>query len=123
MKLLFLLLLTMPLCAQQRISDDEFRKMWAERVKIEAQRSEERRIQLMARLKVTNRPDTVKDLRLAKMNLKKIPKVVYRFKNLKNIDLSNNQITRFPRRLTRKLDSLHTLTASFNPIKKLKFSN
>lgn len=123
MKILFLLLLTLPSWAQERVSDDEFRKMWAERAKIEAQRSEERRTRLMATLKATNQPDTVKDLRLAKMNLKKIPRVVYRFKNLKNIDLSNNQITRFPRRLTRKLDSLHTLTASFNPIKKLKFSN
>lgn len=64
----------------------------------------------------TDRPDTVKVLTLNQLDLVSIPDVVYRFPNLEELDLSKNQLTQLPARLTRDLPQLRRLSVLRNDI-------
>lgn len=61
-------------------------------------------------------PDSVFYLRLRDKNLKTIPNQVYRFKNIRKLDLSVNNIHRIPRRIN-LLVNLEELNLAYNPIK------
>ncbi len=61
----------------------------------------------------TTRPDTVKSLMFNKLYLEKFPEVVFRFKNLEGLDLSDNMIEQVPRRVL-KLKKLKFLNLSGN---------
>ncbi len=64
----------------------------------------------------TDRPDTVKVLTLNQLDLVSIPDVVYRFPNLEELDLSKNQLTQLPARLTHDLPRLKRLSVLRNDI-------
>jgi Leucine-rich repeat (LRR) protein len=60
-------------------------------------------------------PDTVKVLMLNKLYLESFPEVVFRFKNLEKLDLSDNYIEQIPKRLN-ELKKLRFLSLSGNYI-------
>lgn len=62
-----------------------------------------------------DKPDTVTRLYFNQLNLETIPNVVYRFKNLEEIDLSKNQLTSIPAELT-KIPKLKRLQLNFNEL-------
>lgn len=92
-------------------------------------------------LRATSRPDTLKKLALTNLKLIKIPKEVYKCKNLESIDLSDNVFTNIPRKLwtlkkmsnvnlsknllgdkslkTRRNRSVKTLNVQFNAFKQM----
>lgn len=63
----------------------------------------------------TTQPDTVSYLNFSGLELKAIPDVVYRFKNLKQLELSNNYLTFVPAKLT-TLKKLRYLGLNFNDL-------
>ena len=69
-----------------------------------------------------DKPDTVKTLMLNKLDLEKFPMVVFKFKNLEKLDLSDNYIEKIPKSVS-KIKNLKFLSISNNPIdnNKLKF--
>ena len=66
--------------------------------------------------RATTRPDTVKYLHFNQLGLAHVPEVVYRFPNLEELDLSKNQLTQLPARLTSDIPSLRRLSVLFNVI-------
>lgn len=66
--------------------------------------------------RATTRPDTVKYLHFNQLLLTSIPEVVYRFPNLEELDLSKNQLTQLPARLTADIPSLRRLSLLYNLI-------
>ncbi len=66
--------------------------------------------------RATTRPDTVKYLHVNQLLLTSVPEVVYRFPNLEELDLSKNQLTHLPARLTAEMPSLRRLSVLFNLI-------
>lgn len=70
-----------------------------------------------------DQPDTVKTLMLYKLYLESFPEVVFRFKNLEKLDLSDNYIEQVPKRIN-DLKKLKLLSLSGNYIdySTLKFS-
>ena len=73
-------------------------------------------INTIAAARQTNRPDTVKVLAFNHLDLVTIPDVVYRFPNLEELDLSTNQLTQLPARLTHDLPRLQQLSVLRNDI-------
>ncbi|MFD2522748.1 leucine-rich repeat domain-containing protein [Emticicia soli] len=69
-----------------------------------------------------DKPDTVKTLMLNNLQLEKFPMVVFKFKNLEKLDLSDNYIEKIPKSVS-KIKNLKFLSISNNPIdnNKLKF--
>ncbi|RYU95779.1 leucine-rich repeat domain-containing protein [Emticicia agri] len=69
-----------------------------------------------------DKPDTVKTLMLNNLALESFPMVVFRFKNLEKLDLSDNYIEKIPKSVS-KIKNLKFLSISNNPIydNKLKF--
>jgi Leucine-rich repeat (LRR) protein len=63
-----------------------------------------------------DKPDTVTRLYFNQLGLGKVPQVVYRFKNLEEIDLSKNTITEIPAELT-TIPKLKRLQLNFNQLK------
>ncbi|MEZ0484129.1 leucine-rich repeat domain-containing protein [Fibrella aquatica] len=66
--------------------------------------------------RTTARPDTVKYLHFNQLGLANVPEVVYRFPNLEELDLSKNQLTKLPLRLTAQIPSLLRLSVLYNLI-------
>lgn len=64
--------------------------------------------------RATLRPDTVKYLHFNQLALASVPEVVFRFPNLEELDLSKNQLTQLPARLTTNIPSLHRLSLLYN---------
>ena len=64
----------------------------------------------------TTQPDTVKKLAFNFLNLTTVPEVVYRFRNLEEINLSTNLLTNLPARLTSDLPKLKRLSVLYNAI-------
>ncbi len=73
-------------------------------------------INTLATARQTDRPDTVKVLALNQLDLVSIPDIVYRFPNLEELDLSTNQLTQLPARLTSDLPRLRRLSVLRNDI-------
>ena len=73
-------------------------------------------INTLAGARQTDRPDTVNVLALNQLDLTRVPDVVYRFPNLEEIDLSRNQLTQLPARLTADLPRLRRLSVLYNAI-------
>lgn len=71
-------------------------------------------INTLAQARQTNRPDTVTVLALNQLELARIPEEVYRFQNLTELDLSRNQLTNLPARLTAHLPRLQRLSLLYN---------
>lgn len=69
-----------------------------------------------------DKPDTVKTLMLNGLDLESFPMVVFKFKNLEKLDLSNNYIEKVPKAVS-KIKNLRFLSLSSNPINnnKIKF--
>lgn len=69
-----------------------------------------------------DKPDTVKTLMLNGLRLESFPMVVFKFKNLEKLDLSNNYIEKVPKAVS-KIRNLKFLSLSSNPINtnKIKF--
>jgi len=69
-----------------------------------------------------DKSDTVRTLMLNKLNLETFPTVVFKFKNLEKLDLSDNYIEKIPKSVS-KIKNLKFLSISNNPIanNKLKF--
>lgn len=69
-----------------------------------------------------DKPDTVKTLMLNKLELETFPMVVFKFKNLEKLDLSDNYIEKIPKAVS-KIKNLKFLSISNNPVNtnKLKF--
>lgn len=67
-------------------------------------------------------PDTVKTLMLNRLNLLDFPEVVFRFKNLEKLDLSDNYIEVIPKSIwTLKKLKLLSLSGNYIDYRKLKF--
>ncbi|MBO0935639.1 leucine-rich repeat domain-containing protein [Fibrella sp. HMF5335] len=66
--------------------------------------------------RLTNRPDTVRYVFFNQLNLKAIPDELYRFQNLEELDLSKNELTQLPLRLTADLPNLKRLSLLENQI-------
>ncbi|MBO0931694.1 leucine-rich repeat domain-containing protein [Fibrella aquatilis] len=66
--------------------------------------------------RLTNRPDTVKYVFFNQLNLKTIPDELYRFSNLEELDLSKNDLTQLPLRLTADLPNLKRLSLLENEV-------
>ncbi len=60
-------------------------------------------------------PDTVKTVNFSGLELREIPDVIYRFRNLESLELSNNYLTFIPAELT-KLKRLKYLGLDFNDL-------
>lgn len=60
-------------------------------------------------------PDTVKKLNFSGLGLTTVPEVIYRFKNLESLELSNNYLTKIPAELT-KLKKIAYLGLNFNEL-------
>ncbi|WP_064197070.1 MULTISPECIES: leucine-rich repeat domain-containing protein [Emticicia] len=54
-------------------------------------------ISTISQAELCDRPDTVKTLMLNRLSLTEFPQVVFRFKNLEKLDLSNNYIVKVPK--------------------------
>jgi Leucine-rich repeat (LRR) protein len=69
-----------------------------------------------------NKPDTVKTLMLNGLRLESFPNIVFKFKNLEKLDISNNYIEKVPKAVS-KIKHLKFLSLSNNPINnnKIKF--
>jgi Leucine-rich repeat (LRR) protein len=63
-----------------------------------------------------DKPDTVTRLYFSQLDLETVPQVVYRFKNLQEIDLSKNHLTEIPAELT-AIPKLKRLHLNFNQLK------
>lgn len=63
-----------------------------------------------------DKPDTVTRLYFNQLDLQSVPQVVYRFKNLEELDLSKNQLTELPAELT-TMPRLKRLHLNFNYLK------
>ncbi|MBA4849780.1 leucine-rich repeat domain-containing protein [Emticicia sp. BO119] len=70
-----------------------------------------------------DKPDTVKTLMLNGLHLETFPMIVFKFKNLEKLDLSNNYIEKIPKSVS-KIKNLKFLSLSSNPINnnKVKFA-
>ena len=66
--------------------------------------------------RLTNRPDTVKYVFFNQLNLKTVPDELYRFTNLEELDLSKNELTELPLRLTADLSNLKRLSLLENEV-------
>ena len=66
--------------------------------------------------RLTNRPDTVKYVFFNQLELKTIPDELYRFRNLEELDLSKNDLTQLPLRLTADLPNLKRLSLLENEV-------
>ena len=64
----------------------------------------------------TSRPDTVKMLAFNQLDLKNVPEIVYRFPNLEELDLSKNELSVLPARLTADIPTLKRLSLLGNAI-------
>ncbi|PLK42973.1 leucine-rich repeat domain-containing protein [Emticicia sp. TH156] len=62
-----------------------------------------------------DKPDTVKTLMLNNLNLTSFPQVVFRFKNLTKLDISNNYIEKIPKKIS-AMPHLKFLSISNNPV-------
>lgn len=81
----------------------------------ELRKSRKNMISTIAMAETCNQPDTVKSLVLNKLNLEKFPDVVFRFKNLEKLDLSDNYIEQIPKQIW-ELKKLKQLSLSGNYI-------
>ncbi len=66
--------------------------------------------------RLTNRSDTVKYVFFNQLNLKTVPEELYRFPNLEELDLSKNELTELPLRLTADLPNLKRLSLLENEV-------
>jgi len=79
-------------------------------------RSGDSTISTLEAARKTTRPDTVKYLHFNQLGLTTVPELVYRFPNLEELDLSKNQLTQLPARLTAEIPSLRRLSVLYNNI-------
>lgn len=66
--------------------------------------------------RLTTRPDTVRYVFFNQLNLKTVPDELYRFQNLEELDLSKNELTQLPLRLTADLPNLKRLSLLENQV-------